>query len=306
MSNTYQRNIKFYYYVPKIYKKPNDGENEFKWKFEKKFDVSNWLAELDANEKFKSNIGLLDCIVNIENVKLLDDGLYAFRIYKLRDGSIPSKIKEGEEAQPIDLEPDEYVGEDTTLLYDSTNCILMMQYNRMSIGKSRLEFLMTKSLGDSNRKVLLQLISRQLDTSRFRKKKLRSMEFSLENLDSLDEGYDKNGLLGLVQRFKKYSGYSLSIRISASRKKDDTLDVNNTLDAIEEITDNKDIINRAKIRLRDDDQSRIEEVDLFEDVLHDRISFSIENRTPLSFNSASLQMLKVYKERLSEIKKLTI
>ncbi len=306
MSSTYQRNIKFYYYVPKIYIKPNDGGNEFEWKFKEKFDVSNWLAELNANEKFKSNIELPDCIVNVENVKLLEDGLYAFRIYKLRDGNIPSIIKEGEEAQPIDLDPDEYVGEDTTLLYDSSNCILMMQYNRMSIGKSRLELLMTRSLGDPNRKVLLQLISRKLDTSRFREKKLKSMEFSLENLDSLDEGYEENGFLGLVQRFKKYSGYSISIKISASRKRDDTLDVNNTLVAIDEITDNKALINKAKIRLRDDDQSRIEEVDLFEDVLHDRISFSIENRTPLSFNYASLQMLKVYKERLSEIKNLTL
>ena len=46
----------------------------------------------------------------------------------------------------------------------------------------------------------------------------------------------------------------------------------------------------------------MEEIDLLENILYDTISFSIENRQPLSFNLATMRMVSTYKERLNEIK----
>ncbi len=300
MSNTYQRTIKFYYYVPKVYKKTD--KNDFEWKYLCEFNVRDWLAEVFKDGQVKSNIELTDCIVNLESIKKIENDFYAFRIYKLRDTNIPSIIKEGEDAVPIDLDPDEYVGEDTTMLYDNSQGILMMQSNRMSIGRARLEKLMTESLDDQNKRVSLKAIARKTDVSGFRGKKLKTIEFSVENLDSLDEAYQKGGLLETIKEYKKYSGYSFSIKISAGRKNEDTLDINNALDAIQELTDNKHLVNKAKVRLKDDEKPRMEEIDLLENILYDTISFSIENRQPLSFNLATMRMVSTYKERLNEIK----
>ncbi|MCR5812295.1 MAG: hypothetical protein K6G34_13110 [Lachnospiraceae bacterium] len=302
MGETYQRTIKFYYYEPKVYKRINDSDYE--WKFEEKFDVRNWLSGIKKEGQIKTNIELSDCFVNLERIELLEKEYWAFRIYKLRDSNIPSIIKEGEEATPIDLEPDEYVGEDTTLLFDSSKCILMMQNNRMSIGKSRLEALMTQSLKDENRRVSLKAISRNIDVSGLKGKRLKTIEFSLENLDLLDEAYNKGGILGSIKALNKYGGYSFSIKISASKKREDTLDANNSLDAIMELTNNKQLVNKAKVRFRDDDKPRVEEIDLLDDVLHDTITFSIENRQPLSFDLAVCKMIEAYKKRIIELKKL--
>lgn len=50
-----------------------------------------------------------------------------------------AKVKENEEPTIIELEDDEYIGEDLFIIYDENKGIVMIQQNRMSLGIPRLE-----------------------------------------------------------------------------------------------------------------------------------------------------------------------
>ena len=69
------------------------------------------------------------------------------------------------------------------------------------------------------------------------------------------------------------------------------------------------MINTAKVKyksdlIRDDDKSRIEVVDLFENILHDYIIFEIESKKSLDFQCAKSKLLEKYKEQVIKIREL--
>lgn len=132
---TYRRQIKFCYYkVAKIEINENEQSHVVG-----KFNLAEWLISMKSKALVQRNVKLSDCVVNLGEYRFdSETEIYAIRAYKLRDANIPSKLKEGENATPIPLDPDEYIGEDINFLYDRKRSICMLQQNRMSIGVSRL------------------------------------------------------------------------------------------------------------------------------------------------------------------------
>ena len=47
-----------------------------------------------------------------------ENKIWKLRFMKLRDTNIPSIVKKEEEAKPIALDDDEYIGEDMLMIYD--------------------------------------------------------------------------------------------------------------------------------------------------------------------------------------------
>ena len=72
---------------------------------------------------------------------------------------------------------------------------------------------------------------------------------------------------------------------------------------IEEVTGSevRSAVNAAKVTVTDDDKSRTETVDLFDEVFHDFIEVEIEEDKPLSFDQAREAMYIKYMERLSDL-----
>lgn len=246
-------------------------------------------------------------MVNLEKFYYYpEEDVYAIRVFKLRDANIPSKIKDGEEAMPIPLDPDEYIGEDLNFLYDRKNSICMLQQNRMSMGVSRLVEWINQVCPIENGRVVFIPLADRFTSERLGKKMVRSIEFSFANL----EPDDKCGSLGqIISSFNKYGGATGRIMISVGKAKDAQLNKGNTVDLIDDLQRNSGMINSAKVKLKeenisDDDKAHVEIVDIFENSIHDYLQFDIEVKKPLDFMQAHVKMLSKYMERRKGIEEL--
>lgn len=296
MGDVYNRLIKYHYYKVVLEKVDDKG----KWFISTPFLISDWLGKQVANGIIKKNVDLSDCTAYIEKFfKEKNEDFYSIRFYKLRETNIPSKIKVGNEAEPIDLDEDEYIGEDMNLLYDRNLGVCMIQSNRMSIGVKRIAEWMSKDCEQGSRVSFLPIYGKT-SAAFLRKKKVRTIDISFGNIK---ESESNQSLGDIIRGVKKFDGLTGHITISVGRKRNSELSIQNTTELIEELDGNRDGIKSAKIRMKDDENGRMEIVDLFEDVLHDYIPFEIEVKKNLDFDEEHRAMLSCYKNRIEEIKK---
>ena len=89
---------------------------------------------------------------------------------KLRDTNIPSIVKKEEEAKPLELEDDEYIGEDLVMIYDPKNQVAMIQSNRFAFSKGKLEKYLNKIWGVDEQKIVLLHISKKIDVAKIKGK----------------------------------------------------------------------------------------------------------------------------------------
>ena len=101
---------------------------------------------------------------------------------------------------------------------------------------------------------------------------------------------------------RKFNGLTGHLTISVGKRTTQQLDNDGTLELITELRENRDVVKSAKVKMKDDDKSRTEIVDLFDDVLHDYISFDVEVKKNLDFDKERLGMIQRYKERVDEIR----
>lgn len=210
---TYRRQIKFCYYkVAKIEINENEESHVVG-----KFNLAEWLMSMKSKALVQRNVKLSDCIVNLGEYRFdSETEIYAIRAYKLRDANIPSKLKEGEDATPIPLDPDEYIGEDINFLYDRKRSICMLQQNRMSIGVSRLAEWINQICPMENYKVEFIPISDKFDANRIGNRLVRTFEISFANFEPDNK---KGSLAEMIKSVNKYNGTTAKITISVGREK---------------------------------------------------------------------------------------
>lgn len=300
--STYHRTIKFHYYRANAIH--NVGDENGKWPVDGPFNVENWLSSLKDNGQWNINVELGDCVANLESVYAFnteEPRLYAFRIYKIRSKNLPVLLKEGEQATEIPLEEGEHVAEGMNCLYDATNAILMIQQNRASLGTTRLAEWMTMSFKDPNRRVVLHPIMRDVKTGFFKGKRAKKFDFTLASVEDIaDTNVNLSQIMGMLHKF---NGVNCHISFSMGTNRKGELNPVEVQNMIKEVTgpDVRSAVNAAKVTVTDDDKSRTETVDLFDEVFHDFIDFEIEEDKPLSFDQAKEAMYIKYMERLSDL-----
>lgn len=300
---TYRRQVKFCYYKVAELEIDEQGNSHISGKF----NLIEWLMNMEQDAKVKHNVELADCVVNLEQYsRFPNEDIYAIRAYKLRDANVPSKVKEGEVATPIPLDPDEYIGEDVNFLYDRERSICMLQQNRMSIGVSRLVEWVNKLCPMEKKKVAFVPISDRFDVQRLGNKSVRSIDFTFANL----EPNDKNGSLGqIIGGLSRYNSTTAKLSLSVGHEKTAELNKACIVDLVQDLQSNPGVVSGAKLKLRsdsmlDDDKARIEIVDLFENSVHDYILFDIEKRKPLDFVNAKTKMYQKYRDKTAFLEEL--
>lgn len=295
MENTYKRNVRYQYYKIVLLHKDENGE----WKVKSDFNMADWFAQINENGLMQRKIELQDCIATIERITL-DNTIYTARMFKLRDYNVPSKVKDGEASQEIPLEEDEYIGEDITLLYDRENGVCMFQSNRMSLSVNRVAEWINKDI-EENYMVSFRPIIRKPTKNTFTGKQIRTINVTFANVE---ESTTQRSLGEIIKGIKKFDGVTGQISIGVGRKKDKGLNQENTLDLIEALNNNREIVSSAKVKIRDGDQARVEIVDLFDDVLHDFITYDILYKKPLDFEQAKIKMFERYHAKKNQILEL--
>ena len=176
--DTYKRHICFHYYRV-VLEEERDGQ----WEILNDFNMADWLAKISVKDMLKKEVQLNDCKACVERVEIEDkEDIYSIRFHKLRDTNVPSKFKNGHEAEIIPLDEDEYIAEEMNILYDRSKGVCMVQQNRMSLGTARLSEWMTKECADNQRVVFLPIYNYE-PTQRFKGKQIRSIDVTFANME---------------------------------------------------------------------------------------------------------------------------
>jgi len=283
-----ERNIKYQYFKLEKQVKINGA-----WMDSNEFDFVEWIGYVSRNDLEKATIELKDTKARIEKIKFYQQpDLWVVRFMKLREENLPYLAKENVEAGNIPLQEDEYIGEDMYMLYDINTKIAMIQSNRFSLGLSRLAELLVKSQNKTDEKVRLFPIKRNVDLTAMRKTSYRTLELGFANIER-EVPSKTSGLGDIMKMYRKFSGISGTIKIGIGRSKDDSLDVVEVDKLIAEIADCENVVS-ARVKIKDDDSARIEVIDLMDDCFSEIITYNLEPRTTLEFETAASNMIARY------------
>lgn len=222
---------------------------------------------------------------------------------RLRDFNLPTRARENAPSEPIDLDDDEYIGENVSAIYDEVNHVIMIQRNKYSLGPSAIEEYIN-SFANPNEEINFRPIRMPNPVRKFQSAEfVRKLRIKFADIDKAQIDDDKPGLKKWINLFNDYEPINAEIILSVGRKKDETLG-GNLRGFVEEILENKELFSKAEVSIRKNELSEIEVVDLFDEYVHDITSFSVPPRTTLNHEAVIYQMKELYEKRRTEIANL--
>lgn len=114
-------------------------------------------------------------------------------------------------------------------------------------------------------------------------------------------GSDWAPIKKVVDLMSDYSAINAEVTITMGYTKNESLNKETVKDTIDDIYNNKHIINKAEISLKENDDTNVEIIDLFEDKMHDFIFFTLERRESLGTEYVAARMAVTYNNRKGEI-----
>lgn len=304
----YKRNIKFQYF--RISQEKGEHEKNI-------FPFSDWAVYIDKSFLLRKTLELKGMRARIDEIKYDNEkDIWGIRFMRLRDTNIPSTVKEGKESTPVELEDDEYIGEDVTMIYDEAHGIAMIQSNRFSLYYNRIEELIDKYNPFEGYHILIRPIA---DTSKVnfdKKNQSKKITISFANIER-EMPPTKSTLSNIINSYHKLNGLAGTVTIGVGRTKKEVeksfngrkkkfkeerfLNSAEIKDLINDIYDNKEIISGSKIELKDEDGPNLEIIDLFDNIYHDYLTFILESRSTLGFEQVFNDMIEKYLKRRGTI-----
>lgn len=290
----YKRTIQFRYFRVLCKEKGNDN----KWGPLKIYDLVKWIAKIDADQKLKKSIKFGNTLARIECFSHSeDDDFWGIHLIKLRDTNIPTKVKENEASEPVELEDDEYLGEDITLLYEKCSSILMVQMNRFSLGITKLTEFINYTNDNECIEIYIKPIAETDKLSKLKNRNYKSIDITFANLDKWKASDNRSSLASIIDSIKVTGGLVGSVKIGLGYSRKSVLYRNESKEMVESILENKDFIKSAKVKVSDDDEKGTEIIDLFEEIYHDYIPFTLQSKKSLEYRDAFAAMRYYYQKR---------
>lgn len=302
----YKRTIRFQYYQIRC-KSANDiGKSS------KIFNFAKWIKNMEDNNLIQVAVEFRDAKARIEFVTYSKTNeTWGIRIMKLRDTNIPSKAKDKEEAKLIELGDGEYLGEDMFMIFQPKSGVAMIQQNRMSLGISRLEEFLEDTYNrfvPEEEKICVDIegILDETGQKRISKSDYKFLELGFANINSFVEDDNRVALRDMILPIKRMSGVTGSIKISLGRSGLDTLNKKAVTELIREVgmASNRRYIRTAKLKIKEEDDTDVELLDLFNDICSEAIEFTIDSKVGLIFTTVISAMNEKYLKRKLELQKL--
>lgn len=281
--------------------------NQIVWRNQNVFDFADWLRIQDQEGNIKKNIlvngDFLGNLEQIANSSTNPEIIFA-RFFKLRD-MVPAKVKDGIGAESIDLDEDEYIGEDVSILYDNSNGVCMLQRNRFSLSYLKIEEWLSMSC-EIGYRVKLKPISDTNVLRRLNGKNIRSFDVSFANISYDLDGIQNDALNRMMRSVQYFEGKSLNIKVSVGREKHKKL--NN--DAINALLDGMNTFRshftKAKITLSDNNDSNVEILDLLDAIMSGTINVTVKEKELLNFKNIAKKMESMYDRKKEELLNINI
>ncbi|MGN8647901.1 DUF6731 family protein [Gracilibacillus sp. HCP3S3_G5_1] len=225
----------------------------------------------------------------LSEISIDQDTQYYHLVFERLDYQVPARTTLHGESRPLELQDDEYIGVDVSVLYDPFDHIFMLQRNRSSLGPSGIEkFLKTiihnyTTLDEFNFELAI------VSDSSARRRAFRQSAYRKVHLKVV--GAKANGI---VEKFttNRTEVDSVEIVFNSKQAKHGKIDEDFAKNLLEEYVESEDV-KKLTIRAREQEDGEVEPIDLIDHKLQTFTQFDFrENRR---LNPISVFERMVYK-----------
>lgn len=300
------------------------GELKFQGNIIEGWDATKVFDYYIKNNTQKTNIDIGDEVVEIEPNTLLKNGsVYFFQLSNLRNDLVPAKKKLGQAKKELDLDDDEYIGEFTGIIYDSSNYAFMIQTNKYGVGIKQITEYLKKlreqylKIEDDQEELKKELelnfiidenkVNNIPNSKEVRKVTFKSSSSVLATIAGINKKKMKeNKTLSELQRMvESYGNIKFEIVMSADLEEPEDKRTNNLKDRLVDILeicklkkDKKNNLENEKLGLevtrKENEDSKVELVDFFAPKLIEYINISIEPKKSIGTDYLRTEMTTLY------------
>jgi len=206
---------------------------------------------------------------------------------RLRDFNLPTKAKKNAPSKPVDLDDDEYIGENVSAIYDESCNIIMIQRNKFSLGPSAIEEYFNHYCSSEEEINLRPIYVTDMKTKIKRADSVRKLRIKFADVKKATENVTGQSLKKWLTTFDDYETVAGEIILTVGRKRKASLG-GNLQGLVDEIYENKDIISKAEANIKKTELADNELIDLFNNNAHDIGTFSVLPRTTLNHEAVIL------------------
>lgn len=205
----------------------------------------------------------------------------------------------------MQLDEDEYIGEEVSALFDQKFNIIMLQRNRNSLSPSGIEKYFSGVLGDGNQIELSPIpVPDELRTVKqnqiFRK---LSIGFSPTNIDDEMLNNANKSIRKIIKGTKELGALRVSVTLSlGNSRKEKTLNQQEIMEL--GTLENYEGFNKIQVDRREDEDTKIETVDLISGKLNDVITMEVSRINPIKYERLIVEMQALYNARNEILVKL--
>ena len=269
----------------------------------KLFDIELLIKKICDQQLERKAIEIYEgCKIRIEKFDFDDKNtLWAMRILRLREDNLAFIVKPDEEAKPIELGEDEYLGEDMTMLFDITNNIAMIQRNRYALGFTNLQKAIQKIMSINGLKIDIRPITKIVDARTIQRDYFRSIEVRFSNLKNRDID-SIGGSLGMIMKtYKELDGGGGSFIVNLGRTRRNSLAKEPTRQLLSDVLDNQELFSAAILRVKDAEDNDIDIINLLDNIYSVFIPYNIAERTSLNYEYCVKKMTDKFLEDVESI-----
>jgi len=264
------------------------------------FDIEVLINEISKRQLERKVIDIFDGFkVRIERFDYIENRkIWMMRILRLRDANLSFLVKPDEEAKPIELGDDEYLGEDMTMLFDVKNNVAMIQRNRFAVGFKNLQRMMQNIMQIEGILIDIRPITKVVDERTIQRDYFKSIELRFANLKRKDTDAIGGALGAIIKAYRSLNGGGGAFVVNLGRTKRETLAKEPTKELLDSIQQHKDVLNTAILRAKDAEDNDIDIINLFDNIFSAFISFELPERTSLDYDYCVRKMIEKYIEDL--------
>lgn len=225
------------------------------------------------------------------------EDLWEMQFIKQRTAELPGIINEKtNEYKKLDLEEDEYIGEEVSALYDEKTNVLMIQRNRNALGITGIQKFFNDKLNDSKNIIEFRMVPFTNNIQELQNMKLRKIEVNFADV-KIDTSNKNSSLINLLLGAEKMKSLNTKVSFSVGRGgAERSLSPEEIEDFIGLSKD--DGFNKIHLEYKMQEDAPLEIVELINGVLVDDIKMELSKENGIVYDRVIKQMIPIFKERM--------
>lgn len=259
-------------------------------------EISPYLEDLSKINRKKRTCKVSYDEVILQVLEKTPDKLWKMQFIRVRKDLLPGIVKDNGDFDKMPLDDDEYVGEDISVLYDPTRCIIMIQRNRNSITPTAvIDYFNTIQREH-------QIVHSILPIKDLFSKMNRNQIFKKVDINFVDIKKDINAntksVGSVIDIANHINAAQAHVTFSVGKRKEPlNRRVYDELKKLMDYSNNNKGIKKLEVSVQEDPESKVEVYDLVEAKLFDTVNITYSRSEPITHERIFTYMLDKYIDR---------